>query len=114
MPNQVVWNLCNVYDPDGNATTLKRGELVPDGVDTGQVETLMVIGAVKPVDVVPDTSETPSEDDAEPAPELLQKPSPEDSKAAWEAYASDERNPSRLPASQAKSMSKQALMDRFK
>lgn len=117
MPNQVVWPKCNVFDADGNPTVLKRGEYLPDGVDDAQLETLTVIGAVKPVDLAP-SPESASEPTAEQVqtetPDMLQKPSPDDSKAAWVDYASDERNPDRISKTEANSMSKTALMDRFK
>lgn len=117
MPNQVAWPKCNVFDKDGNATTLNRGEYLPDDVDSAQVETLMVIGAVKPVEYAPEPRESDrptSEQVEDQTPELLQKPSPDDSKTVWVAYASDERNPNRISESAANSMSKQALVDRFK
>lgn len=117
MPNQVVWPKCNVFDAEGNPTVLNRGEYLPDGVDAVQLETLTIIGAVRPVDFAPspqDASEpTESEVESE-TPGMLQKPSPDDSKAAWVDYATDERNPSRVSKTEANSMSKQALMDRFK
>jgi hypothetical protein len=116
MPNQVVWPKCNVFDEDGNPTVLQRGDYLPDGVDDVQLETLMVIGAVRPVDVAPAAESAESESESEPedeTPELLQKPSPDDSKAAWVDYATDERNPARVSKTQANSMSKDALMARF-
>ncbi len=117
MPNQVVWPKCNVFDEDGNGTVLQRGELIPDGVDDAQLETLVIIGAVRPVEYAPEAAESvpegPSVPDDTETPEMLQKPSPEDSKDAWVEYASDERNPDRLSASAARGMSKQALMDRY-
>jgi hypothetical protein len=117
MPNQVVWPKCNVFDDVGNPTVLKRGEYLPDGVDDVQLETLRIIGAVRPVDFAPSAEDSgePTESEVESGtPDMLQKPSPEDSKAAWVEYASDERNPGRMSRTEANSMSKQALMDRFK
>lgn len=144
MPNQVVWPKCNVFDEDGNATVLKRGELVPDGVDAAQLETLAVIGAVRPVEFAPEDyrpespQNEPVESEAdrmsdessgtllgaspvpgtatepESEPGMLQKPSPEAPKRAWVDYASDARNPRRIERSAATNMSKEALMDRFR
>lgn len=117
MPNQVVWPKCNVFDEDGTSTILRRGELVPDGVDDAQLETLVIIGAVRAVEYAPEAAESAPEGPSVPMntepPGMLQKPSPEDSKDAWVDYASDERNPNRLSASAARGMSKQALMDRY-
>lgn len=119
MPNQVVWPKCNVFNKDGVPTVLKRGEMVPDGVDDAQLETLSIIGAVKAVEYAPESPENEPveqgpERESEQEPETLQKPSQDDSKGAWVDYASDERNPGRMSRSEANSMSKQALMDRFK
>lgn len=118
MPNQVVWPRMNVFNEDGEATVLKRGDLLPDGVDAKQVEDLMVIGAVRPVEYAPERPQDPEDESADDEPEdtpaLLHKPSPDDSKAAWVDYATDERNPRRIERSAANSMSKTALMDRFK
>jgi hypothetical protein len=112
MVHQVVWTKMNVFDADGTATILNRGDYVPDGVDAGQLGVLMNIGAVVARETVevpePADAVTPDEDD------LLLKPAPGDSKEAWVAYASDERNAKRLTRSEADNMSKTALMDRFK
>lgn len=117
MPHQVIWPKCNIFSEDGEATTLERGDFLPDGVDATQLETLSVIGAVRPIDFAPSSesagdateSETATPDTGE-----LQKPSADDTKAAWVDYASDPRNPNRMERTAANSMSKQALMDKFK
>lgn len=115
MPNQVVWPKMNVFNQDGEATVLKRGDLLPDGVDDKQVEDLMVIGAIRPVEYAPERPENAQDEpEEEDTPDMLQKPSPDDPKAAWVEYASDERNPRRMEKTAANSMSKPALMDRFK
>lgn len=115
MPNQVVWPKCNVFSEDGTPTVLKRGDFLPDGVDDVQLETLTIIGAVKPVEFAPENPENEPVTETEPeTPEMLQKPSPDDSKTAWVDYASDERNPDRLSKTEANSMSKTALVDRYK
>lgn len=120
MPNQVVWPKCNVFDDEGVPTVLQRGELIPDGVDDTQLEMLMIIGAVRPVEYVREAAESVPEDATVPAgglvvenPEPLQKPSPNDPKPAWIAYASDERNPDRISESQAGNMTRSALVARY-
>lgn len=114
MPNQVVWERCNVFDDDGNATILRRGQMVPDGVDPGQVETLRVIGAVKMVELAEPDTGPESDAGQEEAPAMLEKPSPDATKSDWVAYATDSRNPDRVSEAQANSMSKSALVDRYK
>ena len=115
MPYQVVWPQMNVFNADGEPTVLKRGDLLPDGVDDVQLETLSVVGAVRMLDYAPESPQSATESEPEPeTPDMLQKPSPDDSKAAWVEYATDERNPARMSRTEANAMSKPALMDRFK
>lgn len=118
MPHQVVWPKCNVFNEDGEPTTLKRGELLPDGVDDTQLEMLNIVGAVQVVEFAPEgyRPENPANDpvlNPDNDPPELQKPSPSDAKDVWVSYATDERNPDRISRSDANSMSKQALVSRF-
>jgi hypothetical protein len=48
---QVVWKDCNVFNADGKATTLGRGDYVPEWVDEVQKSQLATFGAVRFVDV---------------------------------------------------------------
>jgi hypothetical protein len=50
MAYQVVWPRCNVFDKDGNATTLERGEFLPADIDETQAAQLATFGAVQFVD----------------------------------------------------------------
>lgn len=115
MPAQVIWPRCNIFGKDDVPTVFERGEIVPDkDIDPAQMETLLVIGAVQMVDLRSGSDDTESDDSGEPeTPELLEKPSPDDPKPAWVAFASDERNPDRMSRNAAESMSKPALMARF-
>lgn len=111
--HQVVWERCNVFDKDGNPTTYERGDLLPDGVDAVQLQHLGIFGAVRVMEAVPTEDEMKAEASSTNAQSGLQLPTRADNKDVWIAYATDERNPNRLSTEQAKSMSKDALMDRF-
>lgn len=119
MPHQVVWPKCNVFNEDGEPTTLRRGDLLPDGVDATQLEMLNIVGAVQVVEFAPEgyRPENPANEPVlnpeNGSGDELQMPSPDDTKAAWVDYASDERNPDRISRSDANSMSKQALVGRY-
>lgn len=117
MRHQVVWPRCNVFDSEGNATTLQRGEILPDGVDDGQIETLTVVGAVRVVESAPAQGPVPSTvSETEPesgSDDELVKPSKSDDKAAWIDYATDPRNPDRMSETEARNMSKTVLVDRY-
>jgi len=115
MRHQVMWNKCNVFSPEGDTSTLNRGDIVPDGVDDFQLSMLVTIGAVRVLDDAPAApAPTAPEPSDSPEPDELVKPSPEDPKSAWVDYASDERNSRRISRSEANSMSKSVLMDLFK
>lgn len=122
MAHQVVWAKCNVFAPDGTRTTLNRGQLLPDGVDDAQLGMLTTIGAVQVVEIYEPrqpvlataTDEQASDEPAsDESTETLAKPSPDDTKEAWVAYATDAGNPKRITASEARALPKPALISRF-
>ncbi len=116
MAHQVMWKTVCVTDKDGNDTFVHRGADLPDWVDEFTLFALSTSGATQVVD----------REDTEPvakavqpvplseSPDELTMPSADDPKAAWVAYASDERNPNRITHDQATGMTKSALMERFK
>lgn len=124
MAFQIVWAKCNVFDQDGNRHEFQRGELVPDGLvnpDRDQLDRLVTVGAVQVVDLpepapeAPESNATGTTDDTgtDDTGELV-KPAEDENKDAWISYATDARNPDRISASDARSMSKPALIDRYR
>lgn len=113
MAHQVIWAKMNVFDADGNPTVLKRGQLLPDGIDAIQVERLSIIGAVQFVEDASKPEPEPAADSEPETPEALERPAPEALKPAWIEYASDPRNPNRISRETAESMSKADLVKRF-
>lgn len=117
MAHQVVWAKCNVFAPDGTRTTLNRGQLLPDGVDDAQLGMLTTIGAVQVVEIYeprqPTLATATGESASDESTETLTKPSPDDTKEAWVAYATDAGNPNRITASEARALPKPALISRF-
>jgi hypothetical protein len=121
-----MWDVVCVTDPENDRDTyVKRGELLPDFVDDFTKFALTHTGAVRAVDDAEETPEpaTPAEpvrlQEHPPAPVTrepgaVQRPSDSEPKEAWVNYASDERNPERIPRTQAQKMSKDALMDKFR
>lgn len=116
MRHQVMWNKCNVFRENEEPITLDRGDIVPEGIDEFQLSMLVTIGAARIVDDAPERPAAPEPSSpSEPSEsDELVKPSPDEPKAAWVDYASDERNSRRISRSEANGMSKSALMDLFK
>jgi hypothetical protein len=120
---QVVWEHCNVFDENDNPTTYHRGDLLPDGVNDVQLQHLTVFGAVRAMESVPTEAEMREAMVTDPVAQpvvnpnqgenTLEVPSKSAGKDAWIEYATDARNPKRLSESQARSMSKDALVDRY-
>lgn len=129
MAHQVMWASVCVTDTDGVDHYVHRGADVPKWVDDFTLMALTTSGALQVVDrdtpaedkPAEETDEghvylTPTEDALTPVISLeeLAKPSVDDPKSAWVEFASDDRNPNRITTDQASSMTKSALMERFK
>lgn len=116
---QAMWASVCVTDKDGVDHYVHRGAALPEWVDDFTAFALTSSGAAQVVDdpvpakkAVADVGMPElesSDDDGD-----LVKPSADASKGEWVAYASDERNPKRLTASDANARSKTVLMDLFK
>lgn len=134
MAHQVMWQSVCVTDTDGVDHYVHRGADVPKWVDDFTLMALTTSGALqvvdrdtpaedKPAEDKPAEDEgdesvflTPTEDAITPVISLeeLAKPSVDDPKSAWVEFASDDRNPNRITTDQASSMTKSALVERFK
>jgi hypothetical protein len=118
MAHQVMWSSVCFTDDKGVDHYAHRGAEAPDWVDGQTLFYLTSAGALQVVDKPEETQRFRSAPEPVALPESsddeLVKPSADDTKAAWVEYASDMRNPDRITHDQANSMTKSALMERFK